>query len=183
MQARDQPSALPLQSVVIDLTRLGTMCWRDAALVEYFRKQGNRHLGSGLCSLTFFCSAGDSPSLISCVISTHVKSFWTIHNSIAINTIASIVVWDQLFALQFGFLLKINNIDVWFPKCKQYCTILIPVWSFENTVAVHYQKKPFMFWDDTRMGNYQQQFDTIMFLLPVFWMENRNVLTKLQRQG
>lgn len=53
MQARDQPSALPLGSVVIDLTRLGTMCWRGAALVEYFRKQGNRRLGSGLCSLTF----------------------------------------------------------------------------------------------------------------------------------
>lgn len=33
-----------------------------------------------------------------------------------------------------------------------------------------------MFWDDTRMGNYQQQFDTIEFLLPGFCMENRNVL-------
>lgn len=37
-----QPSALPLGWVVGDRTGLGTMCWRGAALVEYFRKPKKR---------------------------------------------------------------------------------------------------------------------------------------------
>lgn len=53
MQVRDLPSALPLGSVVIDPRRLGTMWWRGAALVEYFRKQANRLFGSRLLCLRF----------------------------------------------------------------------------------------------------------------------------------
>lgn len=110
MQARDQPSALPLGPVVLDLTGLGTMCWRGAALVEYFRKQDNRCLGSGLCILTFFCFAGDSSRFISlCYFNTW---FWIIHHHIAVDVMALFGIRFLLCNLNFCRILQKKHLVV-----------------------------------------------------------------------